>query len=295
MDELIYAATYPTPDSKTRVLQSERQCGGLTAMALIAASRLGAKCAYAGALGKDELSQFAIEQMEREKIDLRFLRRDSSARPGHSYIVIDSVTGSRTIFSESSPTAGAASNWPAKNVIRNAKVLLVDHKGVPGMIRAATMAREAGIPIVADFERVAGDEFPKLLALADHLILSARFARQLTNEKSPSRMARALWNQSRTVVVITQGEKGCWYLAGDGMDKVQHQPAWNVKAVDTTGCGDVFHGSYAWALTRKMPVDECIRFASAAAALKATRRGGQRSAPTRRAVETFLKSNKPTV
>jgi len=61
--------------------------------------------------------------------------------------------------------------------------------------------------------------------------------------------------------------------------------------VDTTGCGDVFHGAYAAALARGLEVAASTRFASAAAALKATKYGGQAGIPTRAAVEAFLKEH----
>ena len=50
VDDLLYAREYPPADVKTRLSHRERQCGGLTGAALIAAARLGATCAYAGML-----------------------------------------------------------------------------------------------------------------------------------------------------------------------------------------------------------------------------------------------------
>ena len=58
--------------------------------------------------------------------------------------------------------------------------------------------------------------------------------------------------------------------------------------VDTTGCGDVFHGAYAAALAQGEDLPRRIALASATAALKATRRGGQAGIPFRQAVEQFL-------
>lgn len=58
--------------------------------------------------------------------------------------------------------------------------------------------------------------------------------------------------------------------------------------VDTTGCGDVFHGTYAQGLRRGMDLPSRIRLAAAAAAIQATRPGGQRGAPTMAEVEAFL-------
>jgi sugar/nucleoside kinase (ribokinase family) len=68
-----------------------------------------------------------------------------------------------------------------------------------------------------------------------------------------------------------------------------HVPAFPVDVVDTTGCGDVFHGAYAAALAAGATVDRCVAIASASAALKATSRGGQAGVPGREAVEEFLK------
>jgi sugar/nucleoside kinase (ribokinase family) len=164
--------------------------------------------------------------------------------------------------------------------------LFIDHFGVEGMTWAVRVAREAGVPVVADFERGEMPGFPDLLALVDHLIVSSEFAAWATGVGSPAEAAAQLWNADRRAVVVTCGAEGAWYVAGAG--PARHQPAFAVSAVDTTGCGDVFHGAYAAALVRGLDVGERVRFASAAAALKATRRGGQAGAPTLEQVETFL-------
>jgi sugar/nucleoside kinase (ribokinase family) len=98
-----------------------------------------------------------------------------------------------------------------------------------------------------------------------------------------------LWDKDRQAVVVTCGAAGAWFAGIDGV--VQHQPAFSVKVADTTGCGDVFHGAYAAEIVRGVAVADCVRFASAAAALKATQPGGQRGIPTRAGVERFLNSS----
>jgi ribokinase len=65
-------------------------------------------------------------------------------------------------------------------------------------------------------------------------------------------------------------------------------PAFHVEVVDTTGCGDVFHGAYCYALARGLPLMKRLRIASAAAALKATQRGGQAGSPKIEQVEHLL-------
>jgi sugar/nucleoside kinase (ribokinase family) len=87
-------------------------------------------------------------------------------------------------------------------------------------------------------------------------------------------------------VIVTCGGQGAWCATGSG--EAIHFPAFKVNAIDTTGCGDVFHGAYAAALARGTGMEERIHFASAAAALKATQHGGQAGIPTRPVVERFL-------
>ncbi|HEV3446724.1 MAG TPA: PfkB family carbohydrate kinase [Gemmataceae bacterium] len=291
IDELLYVDGYPHADTKVQVRRSERQCGGLTATALVAAARLGSKCAYAGTLGEDELSQFVVERLAQEGIDVASAKRIAGARPIHSVVVIDEKTRTRTIFFDLQDVLGAQADWPGADMIRSARVLFIDHFGVEGMIRAAQIARAAGIPVVADFESDLMADFPKLLELVDHLILSHEFATKLTAATDPREAALNLWSKDRAAVIVTCGPEGCWYVSAESPAHAAHFPAFAVQAVDTTGCGDVFHGAYASALARNMDLPDRLRFATAAAALKATQRGGQAGVPRRAAVEAFLKEH----
>lgn len=287
VDEILYVPAYPPADGKVEVRQRERHCGGLCATALVAAARLGARCSFAGTLGDDEGSRFVLDTFRREGVDTRQSVHRANAGPIRSVIVVDETRRTRNIFYHVPPRLGADAKLPAKEFILGARVLLVDRFGIPGMIRAARIARAAGIAVVADFESFRLPRFRELLALADHLVVSANFARQFTGAKTPALAAKKLWRKDRAAVVITCGAKGCWFLDADTA-KPRHFPAFRVRAVDTTGCGDVFHGAYAAALARGLPMLERLRFASAAASLKATQRGGQAGIPARREVEAFL-------
>lgn len=288
IDDLLYVASFPPPNTKVRVLWQERQCGGLTGTALVAASRLGAKCTYAGVLGDDELSLFVLEHFRREGIDVLPVIIRPDARPIHSTIIVEESGEARNVFFNLNGVFGADDQLPDIQLIHSARVLFIDHFGAEGMIRAARIAREGGIPVVADFESDESPRFAELLRLVDHLLLSEEFARKLTRSSDPETAAERLWNDGRKAVVVTCGENGCWYLPGE-RHSPQHLPAFRVKAVDTTGCGDVFHGAYASALARDLKLIERLRFAAAAAALKAMQRGGQQGIPTRFTVEAFLK------
>lgn len=283
VDDLLYVDGYPPSDVKTRIIRSERQCGGLTATALVSAARFGAKCAYAGQLGENDLSRFVESALHAEGIET--LVKVDGASPIHSTIIVDVRHHTRNIFFEIAGPTGASESLPSEEVIRSARVLFVDHYGIPGNLRAIEIARAAGIPVVADVERDNVDGFYDMLPLIDHLIVSRRFAAHLTGRDDPAEAVLALIN-GRQVAVVTDGERGCWFV-DDDFD-ARHQPAFPVNVVDTTGCGDVFHGVYAAALAEGLDIDRRVLAASAAAALKATQPGAQRGIPHRADVEASL-------
>ena len=291
VDDLVYVADYPTADSKTQVLGRERQCGGLTATALVAAARLGARCSFAVTLGHDDLSRFALECLGQEGVDLQFARRSADARPIHSIVVVDRRTGTRTILYDLQGFQTSGPDWPDEETIRSARVLFVDHVAGEDAIRAVGIARAAGIPVVADLESDRGPRFSELLGSVDHLVISRDFAERLTGISDSAAATQALAASGRQAVVVTCGEEGCWYV-GAGEPRVpRHQPAFEVQVVDTTGCGDVFHGAYAVGLVEGLDLASRVQLAAATAALKATQEGGQAGIPTRRAVEHFLKEH----
>jgi len=140
----------------------------------------------------------------------------------------------------------------------------------------------------ADIEQEAAPGMADLLTRVDHLIVSLEVAGRLTGASEPEAMVRALASPARACAVVTGGERGCWYAGRDGV--VHHFPAFRVAVVDTTGCGDVFHGAYAAGIARGEPLEQVIRVATATAGLKATQPGGRSGIPSRAAVEAFLES-----
>src|SRR5450759_2455289 len=89
VDDLIYVDRYPLPDMKVGVIDKKRQGGGLVGTALVAAARLGARTAYAGILGSDDLSSFTLDEFTREGVDCTSVIHRPDACPIHSIIIVD--------------------------------------------------------------------------------------------------------------------------------------------------------------------------------------------------------------
>ena len=285
VDDLLFVDRFPAPDSKQEVLRTERHGGGLVATACVAAARLGVPTAFADVLGDDELSQWVIADLQREGVDTAPIQRQPDARPIHAVIIVEQGSGSRTILYSTAGHVRGDAGIPPDSLIRAATTLLIDdvRQTDGGLLRAVQTARSAGAAVVADLElRVE----PTLLAAVDHLIVSAGYAARVTGKADPSAAAQMLWHGERAAVVVTCGVDGCWYYEGEGSPV--HQPAFVVPVVDTTGCGDVFHGAYAAGLNWGVSLAQRVRLASACAALKATQPGGRRGIPTRAQLESFL-------
>lgn len=276
IDELLFVDAYPAADGKVLVTGSQTQGGGLTATALVAGARLGARCAYGGMLGFDATSRQVAHIMESEQIDVSLVSWRAEAAAIRSTIIVDQNAHTRTIFFQRPGLAGAPPDAPSEIEIAASRVLLIDHYGGSGNARAAGIARENGVPVVADFERDNVPNWAEFFPLVDHLILSRNFAAQLCGEESPAVAARALWNGGRAVVVITAGAQGAFAFDGE---QTIHLAAFETTVVDTTGCGDVFHGVYAATLAWNWPLQKRLGWASAAAALKARSVGAQAGIP----------------
>jgi sugar/nucleoside kinase (ribokinase family) len=279
VDDCLYVDSYPLPDQKVKINREGRNVGGQIATALAAASRLGAHCAYAAMLGEDELSSAAFEALKTAGVKCRFIHRSPGAGPIHSIIILDEKAGTRNIFYNVSRTAPVAVGQISPETIGSARVLLVDQFGPDTAIHAAHLARKAGIAVVMDLEWLDAPRLDEMMSLADHLLVPRDFAAACTGMPTPAQAAEELHRRSpRACTAVTCGREGCYFIHAS--EPVQHLPAPQIESLETTGCGDVFHGSYAAALACGKNVPDCLRFASAAAAVFATRPSGWQQLPT---------------
>ena len=119
------------------------------------------------------------------------------------------------------------------------------------------------------------------LELLDTLIVNEGEGRALAGDMDALR--RAYPDQR---ILLTQGSRGASLWTGS---ELIFQPAFPVKAVDTTAAGDCFLGYYAAALSEDLSCQEALRLASAASALAVQKQGAAPSIPRRAEVEAFLR------
>ncbi|HUW09846.1 MAG TPA: PfkB family carbohydrate kinase, partial [Anaerolineae bacterium] len=211
---------------------------------------------------------------------------DPAARVIHSIIIVDSSTADRCILFSMDGVKEPRLEEITADLLARCRVVFIDHTMVESGSRIIDLAQAQSIPVVGDIEALRDDRVPELIQRIDHLIVGTELAAEVTGESDPLAMVRGLSGPGRACCVVTAGERGCWYSERGG--EVLHVPAFPVAVVDTTGCGDVFHGGYAACLAWGYSVRRAIQVATAAAGLKATRPGGRSGIPDLPTVQRFL-------
>ncbi len=287
VDDLVYLASYPPPNSKAPILEERRDGGGLAGTALVAAAKLGARAAYGGVLGDDERSLYTIDALQQAGVDCSILQRRPGAGPIHSVVLVDRSTGDRVVLHNSAAVVSPCIKDFASAIPR-CRVLFVDSTVIAFANDALPIARRHGIPVVADLERTPTPEALAMGARVDHLIVGSAYAERATGLRGVAEQVRALHSPHHSATVVTDGENGCWFMIRERGNVVYHMAAFAVSPVDTTGCGDVFHGAYAARLAAGDSIERALLIATATAGIKATRPGGRAGIPTMAEVDQLL-------
>jgi len=101
----------------------------------------------------------------------------------------------------------------------------------------------------------------------------------------PLALASHLIESGARTALITMGELGVLY---HDANQTKVSPAFQVKPIDTTGAGDVFHGAYIYALLQDWDIDKALRFANVAAALSCRKLSGSGGIPSLEEVMLIL-------
>jgi len=209
------------------------------------------------------------------------LQRRRSRRRRHRL----DAKGEKTIATRRGVKLGGVLPVDAGSLVADADAVLVDNR-FPEFVNAVCRAAQLRkIPIVIDLDQATKAD-DSLLALGSHVVASAEALRGTTGLDDHGAVLKLLAGHVRGFLAITDGPHGIYWL---DQGNVRHMPAFQVTAIDSLGAGDAFHGAFTLALAEGRDLADCLRFASACAALKCTKFGGASGAPARAEVEAFLR------
>lgn len=279
--DLVYSVDrHPQPDEKIRATSFIGCGGGPAANAAVTVACLGLQAAFAGYLGRDIFGNAHINELQQAGVNTDLVSRGeySSALS----VVMVKPDGSRALVNYRTPESFLSTGSVDFSRVDTRVILFDGHEPFisPPLAKAA---RQRGITTVLDAGSIhSGTE--ELASLVDYLVCSERFGLDFTGADSEDKALEKLGSYAPSVI-ITVGDRGLVWKNAAGSGRLQ---AYKVRAVDTTGAGDVFHGALAACLARKKDWIESLCYASAAGALCCTKIGARLGIPGKDEVEEFL-------
>ncbi|MEP7457207.1 PfkB family carbohydrate kinase [Phyllobacterium sp. SB3] len=289
LDTIFQLGQLPPGPGKFIPTRAVEVAAGMASSAAASIARLGGNVALWASAGQDAVGDRIVAELTGEGVDCTHVRRIEGARSAFSSIFVDMV-GERMIVPFYDPALLAAPDIVPPVADGEFDVVMTDVRWPLGAAMALRAARSAGTHAVLDADTAPLETLEMLLPLATHIVASEPAAERVTGESDLERAVVALaarYGRSGAFIAVTGGHRGSfWYDNATGT--VCNMPAFDVQVVDTLAAGDVFHGAFAWGLAQGWQVEEIMRFASAAAAIKCTHFGGRQGAPTYPEVRAFL-------
>ena len=243
---------------------------------IVDTAKLGLKSLAVGAVGDDEKADWVLATMQKHGIDTSAMQRLKGI-PTSATILNVRPNGDRPALH----VRGASDHFDVPptmyDQVFDAPII---HLGGTGLLKkldgpaSLTLLQEAKkrrrtvtFDLIAANAETAKIVKP-LLPYIDYFMPSIEEAKDMSGQKTAEDCAKFYLDHGAKCCVFTLGGDGAFYARRDGT-RVK-SPAYEVKVVDTTGCGDAFDAGFIAALHHKMDVETSLRFAQASAGLVAT-------------------------
>ena len=275
---------FPKENQKYRVNNTVECGGGPASNAAYLLSLWGVNTYFAGVIGNDENGRKIKEEFKEVNVNTKFLEVDKGNDTSLSFIVINQKNGSRTIFTKRNNKAKLT-----KDINIKPDLILVDGDELEASKKVINKNKNA-ISIL-DAGRLTPDVI-ELARIVDYVVCSKNFAEEFTNiavDLNDKEKLEAIFNKLTNEfknVIITIEDKGSLYLKDDEVVLV---PSIDVKEVDSTGAGDIFHGAFGYCLLKKYDIEKSIRISNIAGAISVTREGVRYSMPLLKEVMSMYK------
>jgi len=264
--------------------------GGCAANASVAIARLGGHAVLGAQLGNDPVGDLILAELAAENVNIENVTRADGGRSSFSSIYLDR-NGERQIVNFRGAGLSFDTSWFCN--LDGLGAVLADTRHKRAAIDALNLASKRTIPGIVDGEAPID---PDILIAASHAAFSMQGLTSLYADISPAQALAQIAKLYQCWACVTDGANGVLYTALNG---IEHVPSIPIRARDTLGAGDIWHGAFALSLAKGNVEGNnegnnelsAIHFANAAAAYKCTQSGGRTGAPTSAQLKNFITEN----
>ena len=275
-DTTLPVKEYPTENIKYR-LEHHIECGGGPASnGAYLLAKWGMDTAIASVIGDDYYGDRIIADFEKVKADTSFLEKKENHQTTSSYIIANMSNGTRTVLSSKDDPVRKLS----KSLCIPADVILIDGEH-PESAHELLDSNPRALSVL-DAGRL-NDDTKELGKKVTYLVCSKDFAEEFSEKKidiNNLEELQSIYNLLKeyfeTNIVITLEAAGS-YTEIDGVGQII--PSIKVKALDSTGAGDIFHGAFTYFIANGSSLLDTIKFSSITSAISVTRIGSRFSIP----------------
>ncbi|CAB4758466.1 MAG: ribokinase [Actinobacteria bacterium] len=258
--------------------------GGKGANQAVIAAHCGAEVHFIGKLGRDLFGDSIATNFSAVGINTDYVERSESPT-GVAHIWVDGNGENRIIIIPGANHEIEISKAvTAINSIADLSIVIAQCEIKQEVTLAAfTAAKARGCTTIlnpAPFEALS----PQLLAVTDWLIPNETEFKALTGTESSEEKNLVSFRAGKSSIV-TLGSQGAVLISEVG--ELTRVSAPTVKAVDTTGAGDAFVGTFAYGLASGSTAQLAVALGIKVASLSVTRKGAQSSYPSQTEIATL--------
>lgn len=265
---------YPKENVKYKI-QEQIECGGGSCgNAAYLLAKWGIETYFVGMVGDDVYGKRIRDEFRTIGVNTDYLILAPNYRTTTSHIIVNKENGSRTILSYH-PSQREMDDLDIE-LEEEPKVILLDGREFSMSKKMIEKYPNAKKIIDASNDKL---EVKELCKLCDYVVCSKDFMKKvsgididdLNNLNAAFKVLEEMFN---TTVVVTLEALGCAYRK---YDEIVIVPTIQVKAVDTTGSGDIFHGAFAYAMMKNWDMETSLKFSNLVGSLATTKYGGRNS------------------
>lgn len=268
---------YPVENKKYRINKHIGCGGGPASNGGYLLAKWGIDTTMVSIVGDDYYGGQVVEDFKNIGANTDYLLQYPNHNTSSSFIIANMSNGSRTIIT--------SKRDPIRKLdrevnITDADLILIDGEHPETAIEV--LQKNPNAISVLDAGRLT-DDTRTLGKMVTYVVCSHDFAEDFTGKKTDVRdfntlieIYEELKAYFNTNIIITLEENGS-FTKIDGIYKIV--PSVKVKAVDTTGAGDIFHGAFTYFIGMGYPLEEAIKYASVTGAISVTRIGSRFSIP----------------